>query len=76
MKKHTQEQTFRDFSIVAFLKLKGLAIKPKKTPDGVLFDVTGDIEKTLQCLYQNEAVGALDLIEAIKSIRSIIFSLK
>ncbi len=70
--------TFEDSSIVAFLSIKKFKITPQKAGTGrVVFVVEGsDINKALTALYNNEKVGALDLLKAIKAIRSSIFVLK
>jgi len=70
--------TLEDTSIVAFLSLKKFKITPQKADTGkVVFVVEGpDINKALTALYNNENVGALDLIKAFKAIRSSIFALK
>jgi hypothetical protein len=73
-----ETHTFEDTSIVAFLSLKKFKIKPQKADTGkIVFVVEGpDINKALAALYNNEKVGALDLIKAFKAIRSSIFALK
>ena len=69
---------FEDSSIVAFLSIKKFKITPQNADTGkVVFAVEGpDINKALAALYNNEKVGALDLIKAVKFMRSSIFALK
>ena len=73
-----ETHTFEDSSIAAFLSIKKLKIIPQITDAGkVVFLVEGpDINKALSALYNNEKVGALDLIKAMKAMRSSIFALK
>ena len=50
---------------------------PERAPSGrVQYRVVGDVEAALNKLYQNQPVGALDVLKAIKSARQAIFSLK
>jgi hypothetical protein len=70
---------FEDSSIVPFLSLnQKLKIIPQKADSGkVVFLVEGpNINKALSALYNNEKVGALDFIKAMKAMRSSIFALK
>ena len=58
---------------------KKFTIKPQKNPisDRVEFLVEGEgIDSALQEIYDNEFVGILDYIKALKSLRSSIFALK
>jgi len=42
----------------------------------VVFDCVGDVEGALRAIYNNEPVGALDVLKAIKSARAAIFNLR
>ncbi len=48
----------------------------KKTDGRIAFKVYGDVESTLEKIYSNASVGSLDVIRAIKLVRSMIFSLR
>jgi hypothetical protein len=42
----------------------------------VFFLIHGDVRKSLQEIYDNKPIGALDALQNIKSCRAIIFQLK
>lgn len=57
-------------------KAFGHEITPKKEDGQIVFFINGDIEKTLSKIAANAPVGSRDVVEAIKSTRSMIFMLK
>jgi hypothetical protein len=42
----------------------------------VVFDCVGDIEGALKAIYNNQLVGALDVLRSIKSARSAIYNFR
>jgi len=68
--------TFEDAIIVGILKAKKHKVVPTRDErKRISFAVYGDVEKSLQEIYENVPVGALDALTAIKETRSMIFTL-
>lgn len=50
---------------------------PERAPNGrVQYRVIGNVQDALSKVYQNQPIGALDVLKSIKSARQAIFSLK
>jgi hypothetical protein len=75
-----EKKIFSDPSLPAYFQAskKDFKIIPQKNSAGqVEFLVEGDgIDEALSELYANSSVGALDLIGALKGLRSSIFALR
>lgn len=72
-----QLNEFEDVTIVAFLALKGHNITPLKTSSGrIAFEVEGDIAADVDAFHTNQAVGIMDYVRMLKSLRSTIFTMK
>jgi hypothetical protein len=69
--------TIEDSIIAGILLAKNHKITPyldeKKR---VHYAVSGDVEKSLKEIYLNMPVGSLDVLNSIKTTRSMIFNLK
>jgi len=78
MIKNPTTKNFEDAIIVGILKAFGISYRPIRDSftHRVTFEVTGDVDATLAKIYRNEPVGALDVLQAVKSARQAIFSLK
>jgi hypothetical protein len=62
---------------VGILKALGCTFTPESDDSGhVQFRITGDVDGCLAKLYQNHQIGALDVLQAIKTARQAIFSLR
>ena len=62
---------------VGLQKVLGAKVVPFVDPNGkVWFRVELGHEESLQKLYDNQKIGALNCLEAIKSMRQAIFALK
>lgn len=52
-------------------------IIPQPSQSGrVSFRVEGDVDSVLERIYRNEAIGALDVLKAIKATRQALFQFK
>jgi hypothetical protein len=72
-----KETILEDWSIVAYLSLKGLKITPIRKPNGrIAFLINGDVESAISDIYANKKVGINDYIKALKSVRNAIFTLR
>lgn len=71
-------QTIEDAILVGLLKALGCNFTPVRDEftGKVLFEVSGDVDGALEQIYKNESCGSLDALQAIKSARQAIFSLK
>jgi hypothetical protein len=59
------------------LKVLGCTFTPEADDAGhVVFRITGDVDGCLAKLYQNHPVGAMDVLQAIKSARQAIFAFR
>ncbi len=68
---------FEDSIITGILLTKGHKVTPTKNPNNkVVFKVEGNVEKSIQEIYSNCSVGALDVMCSIKLTRSMIFNLR
>ena len=77
MDKTPQNKTIEDAILTGILKAFGCNYTPQRDPFGkVVFRIEGDVEGTLEKIYGNKPVGALDVLQAIKNARQAIFSLK
>lgn len=77
-----KEAVIEDWLIVSFLSLPEiqkkykLSITPFNENHRVKFIVRGDFNSAIREFYQNKTVGILDFMQAVKAIRSTIFTLK
>ena len=77
MNKPPQNKIIEDAILTGILKAYGCTYTPQRDPFGkVVFRIEGDVEGTLEKIYGNKPVGALDVLQAIKNARQAIFSLK
>jgi hypothetical protein len=68
---------FEDATIVAFLALQGHKITPLRNPAGrIVFEVKGDITRSVEAFYANQKVGIMDYVRTLKMTKSQIFTLK
>lgn len=68
---------FEDATIVAFLALRGHTATPLRNPNGrVVFEVEGDIARSVEAFYTNQQVGIMDYVRIFKMIKSQIFTMK
>jgi hypothetical protein len=75
--KSKEPTIFEDSIIAGLLLTKGHRVNPIKNPDGrIVYEIEGDTNKTIQDIYTNCPVGALDVMRSIKLTRSMIFNLK
>ena len=66
-----------DAILAGLLKAKKHKTIAEVDPGGrVYFLVYGDVKQSLQDIYENKPVGALDALQNIKSCRALIFQLK
>lgn len=68
--------TLTDAVLAGLLLSKGHKILPRLENNVVVFDVQGDVEKSLREVYENEPIGSLDVLRGVKTTRSMIFDLK
>jgi hypothetical protein len=72
-----KECVIEDPSIVAYCALKGLQIRPfRKESNRIAFKVKGNVEPILSEILSNKKIPINDFLQALKSIRSTIFTLK
>ncbi len=68
---------FKDSIITGVLHALGHEVNPQKNPDGQIeYKIHGDVPKTIEEIYANCPVGALDVMKSIKMTRSMIFNLR
>ena len=75
--KKEEPALFQDSVITGILHALGHQIIPVKNQNGqVNYKVFGNVEKTIEEIYSNRPVGALDVMRSIKLTRSMIFNLR
>lgn len=75
--KSKEPTIFEDAILAGILLSLGHQITPIKSPNGqIIFQIRGNVEKTVQDIYSNCSVGALDVMRSIKLTRSMIFNLR
>ncbi len=75
--KRKEPTIFEDSIITGLLLTKGHKVIPIKNSDGrIVYKVEGDVERSIQEIYSNCLVGALDVMRSIKLTRSMIFNLR
>lgn len=68
---------FEDSIFAGTLLAKGHKVIPVRNPDGkIVYSIEGDVEKSVQEIFANCPLGALDVLRAIKLTRSMIFNLR
>lgn len=68
---------FQDSIITGVLHALGHKVIPIKNLNGqVNYEVSGNVSKTIEEIYANCPVGALDVMRSIKLTRSMIFNLR
>ncbi len=78
-KKQEQDEPFitEDSTLTGILIAKKHKVIPQ--PDArqrVHYYIYGDIEKSLKEIYENSSIGSLDVLNGIKSARTMIFTLR
>jgi hypothetical protein len=80
MRKNTSNENLtkiEDAILAGILKAKNHKITAEVNDTGrVIFLIHGDVKKSLQEIYDNKSIGALDALQNIKSCRALIFQLK
>jgi hypothetical protein len=80
MEKNTSKENktkIEDAILAGLLKAKNHKITSEVDDAGrVFFLIHGDVRKSLQEIYDNKPIGALDALQNIKSCRALIFQLK
>ena len=75
--KKEEPTIFQDSIITGLLHALGHEVTPVKNQNGqVNYKVFGNVEKTIEGIYSNCPVGALDVMRSIKLTRSMIFNLR
>jgi hypothetical protein len=68
---------YEDSIIAGIFHALGHKVNPIKNSGGrIVYQVEGDTDKTIQGIYSNCPVGALDVMRSIKLTRSMIFNLR
>ena len=68
---------FEDATIVAFCALRCHTATPMRDPNGrIVFEVEGDIARSVEAFYTNQQIGIMDYVRIFKMIKSQIFTLK
>ena len=78
-KKHEQDEPFitEDSTITGiFIAKKHKVIPRLDASQRVHYCVYGDVKKSLQEIYENFPIGSLDVLNGIKSARTMIFTLR
>jgi hypothetical protein len=75
--KSKEPTVFEDSIITGLLLAKGHSVNPVRNSDGrIVYRVEGNVERSIQEIYSNCLVGALDVMRSIKLTRSMIFNLR
>ena len=69
---------YEDSVISAILQAKGHIVKAKldEATHRVVFEIHGDVVKSLKEIYNNEPIGSRDVLMSMKNCRSSIFAFK
>jgi hypothetical protein len=68
---------YEDSIFTGILHALGHSVKPFKDSNGkIVFEVSGDTNKTIEEIYRNCPIGSLDAMRSIKLMRSMIYNFR